>query len=83
MAQALDRSYLKAHDLSSELLRFSVLLSYPKLICAGISSNFLVQIFLPRRGRTAAAEVRACLGTFAEIQSVVAREAGRRAAAAA
>ena len=42
----------------TELLRFSVLLSYPKIVCAGISSNFLVQIFLPHQQRTAEAEVR-------------------------
>ena len=60
-------------SISSELSRFSVSLSYPKLICAGFSSTFLVQVFLPRRQRAAAARVK---NVFAEIATTqVAREA--------
>jgi hypothetical protein len=43
------------HEVSEELARFRVSLNYPKVICAGFSSKFLVQIYPSRRRQIAVA----------------------------
>jgi hypothetical protein len=48
--------------LSAELRRFSVSLHYPKLLCPGFSSSFLVQIYPPHRQQAVVARVKDVFG---------------------